>query len=214
MITATHSTPAGVVVEYFESLRWLAESARRATDLAQARRIAAMATILAVTAVEVFLNLWFRVLVDDRNDAKLKARLVSDLDKPMSLDQKLTEWPVRHFNQAFDLVAGAGRAFIDLKAVRNGIVHFKTSHETIQASNVIIHGLANTTHYDALNAASAERALSVAEGVVAEVMRLAGFDEVTANHALAAWIGKVGSARLDDPTSHGVAPWIVPHVQR
>ena len=88
--TPTYSTPAGVVVEYFESLRWLVKATSETADSNLARRLAAMCTILAVTAVEVFLNLWFRALVTDRRNAELQEAFGKDLERKITLQEKLS----------------------------------------------------------------------------------------------------------------------------
>lgn len=212
-INKTHSTPAGVVVEYFESLRWLAKSAEDATDDHQAHRIAAMAVIMAVNAVEVFLNLWFRVVATERNGGAQESQFGQDLARRISLEQKLMTWPTRHLEANLDLRHGAGKAFVELKRVRNSIVHFESSHDTVHTGTVILHGLADTSDYDGLTAASANEALTIAENLVTEIFRLAGFDDATIDHAAAVWIGKLPKAESDSVPQR-VAPWIAPHVQR
>jgi hypothetical protein len=212
-INKTHSTPAGVVVEYFESLRWLAKSAGEANDDNQARRNAALAVIMAVNAVEVFLNLWFRVVATERNGGAQENQFGQDLARRISLEQKLTTWPIRHLQANLDLRHGAGKAFVGLKRVRNSIVHFESSHDTVHTGSAILHGLADTTDYDGLTAASANEALTIAENLVTEIFRLAGFDDATIDHAATVWIGKRPKAESDSVPQR-VAPWVRPHVQR
>lgn len=173
-----------------------------------------MSTILAVTAVEVFLNLWFRVHATERGTNEIRDALVKDLEKRISLDQKLVQWPKRHLHTRLNLKAGPGKAFISLKSRRNSIIHFESSHETIHASNIIVHGLAETTEYDLLSARSAADALATAEELVAEVFRVAGFENEKLESALAAWIGKRESNLSVETTSHGVPPRLVGHVER
>jgi hypothetical protein len=209
----THSTPSGVVVEYFDSLRWLTQAAQAASDPKHARRLAAMSTILAVTAVEVFLNLWFRIRAAELNSEELQKAIVQDLEAKISLDQKLSRWPKTHLHAKLNVKSGPGGAFVSLKTRRNSIIHFESTHETIHASNIIIHGLADTTEYDALTAVSAVEALATAEGFIAEVFRLAGFDEAKTETALAGWTGRRGSHPSVEATSPGVPSWLAPHVQ-
>ncbi len=54
-----------------------------------------------------------------------------------------------------------------------------------------IQGLADTTVYDSLEVADAEKALEVAEGMVAELFRLRGMPETQIPGALHQWTGKV-----------------------
>jgi hypothetical protein len=100
--TPTYSTPAGVVVEYFESLRWLVKATSETSDPILARRHAAMCTILAVTAVEVFLNLWFRALVTDRGNAELQEAFGKDLESKAPLEKKLSQWPKKYLGSGID----------------------------------------------------------------------------------------------------------------
>jgi hypothetical protein len=208
---ATHSTPAGVVVEYFETLRWLANTARNAPSPTEARRSAAMSIILAVTAVEVFLNLWFRVYATERSNQEIKDEFFANLASKITLDQKLTQWPLLMFGKKLSSKSGPGGAFTKLKARRNSIVHFESTNDTVHASNIIIHGLADTTDYDCLNAKSAEEALQISEALISEIFRLADFDAETSLNAQVVW---TGSDPLGKPIAAGPAPWIAPHVSR
>lgn len=210
----THSTPSGVVVEYFESLRWLVLAANEASDPNHARRLAAMSTILAVTAVEVFFNLWFRIHATESGRTELQDALLADFERKITLDQKLADWPKRHLNSNINLKTGPGQAFVSLKARRNSIVHFESTHETIHTPGLIIHGLANTTEYDALSAVSATDALTTAEALVADVFRLAGVQAEKMDIALTGWIGKSVANSSVDATSAGLPPWLAPHVKR
>jgi hypothetical protein len=153
------STPSGVVAEYFESLRWLAKSAEETNDEGSARRLAALATISAVSAVEVFLNLWFRSYVAEQEDVDLEMALVKDLKERMPLDEKLSDRPARHFGTGLDLSKGPGREFVLLKDLRNSIVHFDSAHQTIHPPGMIVHGLADTSKYDTLSVPDARPTL-------------------------------------------------------
>lgn len=181
----TYSTPSGVVREYFECLRWLCREARGG-EVHHSRRLAAMATIQAVTAVEVFMNLWFRAFVEEQENEALHGALLRDLRAKTTLERRLATWPRRYLGERLDLRQGPGGDFVRLKNLRNSIVHFQTTHETVRAPQLIMHGLADTTEYDALNGSSAESALVIVEKLAAEIFRLAKFDAATSENALAA----------------------------
>ena len=200
-----------MVQEYFETLRWLNETAQLAASDALTRRAAAMTVIYSVTAVEVFLNLWFRVYAVERSDMAIRSAFDEGLSKKISLEQKLAQWPGLILNRKLNLKAGPGGAFVALKTERNSIVHFESTNDTLHASNIIIHNLANTSQYDALSAKSAANALETAEALVAEIFRIADFDDETSQHAQAIWIGKVQSGV---PIEKRPAPWIAPYVTR
>lgn len=75
----SHSTPAGIVTEYFETLRWTGQLAQTSNSLSETRRAAAMSVIYAVTAVEVFLNLWFRVYANEHTAQDVQAEFEQSL---------------------------------------------------------------------------------------------------------------------------------------
>jgi hypothetical protein len=207
----SHSTPAGVVTEYFETLRWLTLLAQTARSSTETRRAAAMSVVYAVTALEVFLNLWFRVYAIECTPQEVQAEFEQSLGSKVTLDQKLSKWPMLLLKKKMDLKVGPGGALMALKAKRNSIVHFESTNDTIHASNIIIHCLADTSEYDSLSAMSAVEAVATTEAFVLEIFRLAGFDDKTCEQAQAVWIGKqTASSSID----RGPAPWIAPHVTR
>jgi hypothetical protein len=185
------SSPNGVVWEYFSSLRETASLAGNAKSPDQARRHAAQAVIMSVTVVEIFFNIWFRVHVDQPQSHALCKELLDDLKRRVSLEKKLREWPEKFLERKLDLTFGAGLEFSKLKRLRNSIVHFTSSHERFEFENVVIHGLANISDYQALNAEVACWSVEVAERMVSEVFSLAGFSGDSIPHHLHAWIGKV-----------------------
>jgi hypothetical protein len=131
----TLSSPNSVVWEYFWSLRQLVSSAREAPSPQLSRQATALAVIMAVTVGEVFLNLWFRVRVEERHTKPQRDALLKDLAHPfLSLDGKLKQWPKRYLGQALDHSAGPGAAFMALKSIRNSIIHFARGTEG-QVSN-------------------------------------------------------------------------------
>jgi hypothetical protein len=97
---ATLSSPTGVVREYFCSLRQLVASAREAPSPQLSRQATALAVIMAVTVGEVFLNLWFRVRVEERHTKPQRDALLKDLAHHLPLDGKLKQWPKRYLGQA------------------------------------------------------------------------------------------------------------------
>ncbi len=186
----TFSSPNRIVWEYFISLRLLTQNAKQAPSAELARQAAALAVVTAVTVSEVFLNLWFRVRVEDRGDPEERKSLLKDLNSRASIQRKLERWPSRYLSAPLDLEAGAGGEFTKLKLLRNSIVHFTSSHESVEFAGITIHGLADTSDYDSLCADHAMWALQTAENLVAEVFRLAGYNEKEIPHALHVWAGR------------------------
>lgn len=190
-MTQTYSSPNRIVWDYFLSLRLLEENARKAASPELARQSAALAVIMAVTVVEVFLNLWFRVRVEERNIPGERESLLRDLSARISVDRKLKQWPKRYLTRTIDFEQGAGSELMKLKELRNSIVHFTSSHEGIDLAGVAIQGLADTTSYDALDGNAASWALRTAESFIAELLSAAGYAATDIPHVLHAWAGKV-----------------------
>ena len=90
--------------------------------------------------------------------------------------------------------SGPGEKFELIRDLRNSIVHFSSSHETFQHHSVSIHGLADTTRYDALSYESAKDALDAAEGILTEVFRLDNnIESERLPDLLHAWAGKIST---------------------
>jgi hypothetical protein len=187
------SSPNRIVWEYFEALRRLVVDSRDAEDESTRRQSAALALVMSVTVVEVFFNLWFRVRAEERHSPAEVALLISELGhpRPWSLDRKLRHWPKRYLGKELDLTQGPGAEFLKIKALRNSIVHFSSSHTTFEHDNVVIRGLADTTDYDELSFEKARSALFAAEDVIGEVFILAGIAPENVRHMLHGWAGRV-----------------------
>lgn len=184
------SSPNRIVWDYFLSLRLLAQNAKEAPSSELERQAAALAVVMAVTVGEVFLNLWFRVRVEEKAIAEHRDSLLKDLNSRAPLQRKLEQWPTRYLSAPLNLKSGPGLEFVNLKTLRNSIIHFTSSHESVELAGVRIHGLADTSAYDSLSSEQAIWALQTAEGLVAEIFRLAGVAEKEIPHALHSWAGK------------------------
>jgi len=157
----------------------------------EARQDAAIAVVLAVQCVEVFLNIYFRVLVSEREFSHAAERICRDLeDTRFGLDRKLKEWPKLVFGKKLSLGAGAGQQFVLLRNIRHRLMHFSSSHETLSVPGAEIHGLADTSVYASLSRDSAVKALHVAEDFLCEVFALRGISVENLPHALHSWTGR------------------------
>ena len=187
------SSPNRIVWEYFEALRRLVVESRDAESEATRRQSAALAVVVAVTVVEVFFNIWFRVRAEERHSPEEVALLVSELGhpRPWSLDKKLKHWPTRYLGRELDLKHGPGAEFMRVKSLRNSIVHFSSSHTTFEYENVVVRGLADTTDYEELSFEKARSALFAAEDLIGEVFALAGVAPENVRHMLHLWAGRV-----------------------
>ncbi len=187
------SSPNRIVWEYLEALRRLVIESREAEAESTRRQSAALAVVMAVTVVEVFFNLWFRVRAEERHTPEQVELLISELGnpRPWSLDKKLRHWPKRYLGKELDLNQGPGAEFMRVKSLRNSIVHFSSSYTAFEHENIVIRGLADTTAYHDLSFEKARATLLAAENIIEEVFVLAGVAPGNIRHALHAWTGVV-----------------------
>ena len=128
------SSPSRIVWEYFAALRRLVAQSRSAEGESERRQCSALAIVMSVTVVEVFLNLWFRVHAEQHHTSEAVAMLISELGhpRPWSLDKKLKNWPKRYLGNELDLSSGPGAEFMKIKDLRNSIIHFSSTHTTLR----------------------------------------------------------------------------------
>lgn len=178
-----------MVWSYFSALRRMCYQVEEHSSEGHRKEDAALCVITAVTVVEVFLNVYFRILISELPYKHAQERIQNDLTKQAPLDRKLKEWPEVVFGKKIDYGSGAGQKFMELKNLRNGLVHFSSTWETIEAPGTTIHGLADTSAFDSLGEHSAIQALRTAEEFLAEVFRLRGIKEAGIPGALHSWTG-------------------------
>jgi len=183
-----------MVWELFQALRRLCfrvTEVHATQDAAALRQDAAICIILAVQCVEVFLNIYFRVLISEPTFAHAADRISSDLQKTQfGLNRKIKEWPKLVFGRGLSLDKGAGQKFVALKNLRDALMHFTSSHEMIAIPGVEIHGLANTSAYESISVTSAIEALHTAEAFLCEVFALRGISSENLPRALHSWTGR------------------------
>tara|TARA_R110001583_G_C5523713_1_gene397835 strand:+ start:271 stop:852 length:582 start_codon:yes stop_codon:yes gene_type:complete len=164
---------------------------KQATDANIARQEAALAIVMAVNAVEVFLNLYFRVVVEEDGFEEHKSYLLGGINKRKGLDFKVKNWPRKILGNSVDLSKETGKEFYKLKELRNSIVHFTSSHDTVDlgGTGVIFKGLAETSSYNSLQYSHARNALDTSRRFVEQIFRLRGIEESLLPHALHSWCG-------------------------
>jgi hypothetical protein len=148
---------------------------------------------MSVTAVEVFLNMWFRVRVEESGNSANRISLLKDLTDRRSIEFKLRNWPKRYLGAELDLSTGAGAQFAEIKRRRNAIVHFTSTHETVEVGPYRLQGMADTTEYDILSHADAAPALKAARDLVAEIFRIAGLSPGQVARAMHGWTGTIAA---------------------
>ncbi len=178
-----------MVWSYFSSLRRMCDRIKEHDFDSDKREDSALCVITAVTGVEVFINVYFRILITEEPYKHAKTKIINDLERQISLDKKLKKWPKAVFNKNLNYGSGVAQQFIELKNIRNGLVHFSSTHETFQAPGYVIQGLADTSVYNSLNEHSAHRALVIAENFIGEILKLGGVKNEDISGQLQAWTG-------------------------
>lgn len=188
------ASPNRMVSELFEALRRLCVRVREAEssqDKSALRQDASVCIILSEQCVEVFFNVYFRVLISEAAYAHAVQEISADMARTTcGLDRKIKNWPEIVFGKRLPLDRGAGQEFVALKNLRHKLMHFTSSHETFSIPGVTIHGLADVSAYEALSAKSAIEALHTAEAFLCEVFILHGISQDNLCHALHSWTGK------------------------
>jgi hypothetical protein len=184
------SSPNGMVWSYFSALRRMCRNVIEHSSEKHKREDAALCVIMAVTVVEVFLNVYFRILISESPYKHAEEKIMADLQKKVGLDRKLKVWPNLVFGNEIDFGAGAGQKFMELKKTRNSLVHFSSTWETLKAPGVSIHGMADTSTFMSLDDQSAIHALEIAKEFLAEVFKLRGIKEAEIPSLLHSWTGQ------------------------
>ena len=196
----SHSSPNRIVWQFYEALRRSAVRARGA-DERHVQQEVAVSIFLAVTTVEVFLNVFFRLVVEEEGYREYKEQLLQDLLPPfLSLDKKIKQWPRQILGTQIDLDAGPGREFVDLKNLRNKLMHFTSTHETLKLPGFRVEGLPNTAVFDSLTVTYSERAVGAVEGFLQAVFGAKGLSVGSVSKNLHFWTGKVPTKESTDDT--------------
>lgn len=184
-------SPNRMVWQHFDALRRLADRSRAEPEEDHQKQDAMIAIGWAVAAFETFLNVFFRVVVTESPYHSHAGRILRDLERRASLEHKLTRWPLRVFGHGLDFAAPTGKAFLELKRRRDILLDFVSTHQTVQVDvSTRIDGLADIAAFETLNPDDASAAVDVAEGMVAEVLRLRGVEGGRLQDNLRLWTGK------------------------
>lgn len=189
----SYSSPNRMVWEFFQALRRLCGRIQVYESESEIRQDSALCVILAVNGVEVFLNVYFRVLVSESQYRDSYDRVIADLKNQVGIETKIKEWPGLVLGRDIDFASGVGQKFIELKKKRNKLTHFSSSHEKLDFQGVTIDGAADTSIYDAMTKETAFLALEVSEKFICEIFRLRGIEAEQVPHAMHAWTGKIPS---------------------
>jgi len=178
-------------VAAFEMLLREVELAQKARHDRASRRKAAICLHLAVLAVETFVNVYFRLLVAERQYAPHKEWILSDIAARKGIEYKLKQWPKALFGGEWDTAQGIGQRFEDMRKARNNLMHYRYEPQKVHILGTAVHGLTNISPYHGLGAAQAREFFTTMRDTIAELLRLSGKNEQEVPNALHAWTGLV-----------------------
>ncbi len=187
------SSPNRMISEYFKCLRRLVYHIANIKDVSEQKQYLTLCVFMAVSSVEAFLNIYFRIIVSEDEYSKHKQRVLKDLKSRKPLYYKLKNWPEDILGKTIDFQSDTLKRFDDLRNLRNKLMHFTSSHESIvvPGTKISIVGLADTSAYDSLTSVDEKAILGTAEGIVQEIFRLRGIPEIDIPYALQLWTGRV-----------------------
>jgi len=185
-----------IIWEYCECLREIIRDIEDMNEAKHIRRKIILCVFMSIAVIETFLNIYFRILAEKSDCPSCGDQTLKELNENMSLDRKIRTWPKRFFHKEIDFGQGIGQRFMKLKSLRNRLMHFQSSYDTLEIPGMTIQGLADTTSYDVLSKDVALESLSVAEGLIEEVFRLKGMSSDEIKHSVHGWIGKIPSNNL------------------
>lgn len=180
-----------MIWEYFACLREMVRQTQNGLDEKMIRRKVLPCIFLSIMIIETFINIYFRILAEETSCSSCREQTIKELDERVSLDKKIKTWPKRFFKKEIDFSKGIGQQFLKLKGLRNKLVHFKSSHETVNLPGIELRGMVDISAYDSLDSKVALESLVVAEEMLEEISRLNGMNVAQIGHAIHLWTGKV-----------------------
>ena len=197
------ATPHSIIWEYYECLRrQINRIPENENDRTQKQELV-LALFLSVSVVEAFINAFFRVVVEEEGFRIHRDRLLKDVEKRISLERKLKEWPKKVLGKRLDFDALNVKMFVDLKNQRNALMHFGSSHESIELPGpVYIHGLADMSAMKALSPPLAVEYPNVIRNFSYEIFSARGISRENLPHAFHQWFGEPPSNTMLHPTAY------------
>lgn len=190
------SSPNAMVWSTFRSLDRIAQEVENSEDKNYIKDKVAISLVLSVTVVETFLNMFFRILIENPKYQEHKEMVLNDLDlegneKRKGLKYKLNNWPNKVLNKNINFDKGVAKEFDEIRQKRNALMHFTSKYEPISIPGVEIKGLANTEVFDNLKKEDALKNALIARDFIGQVLTLGGTSEKELPHAMHHWLGIV-----------------------
>lgn len=196
------ATPHSLIWHYYECLkRQIRRVPPDASDAVQKQEIA-LALFLAVSVVEAFINAFFRVVIEEGDYRVHRERVLKDIERRVSLEAKIKEWPKKVLGRPLEPSAPSVKRFLDMKDHRNALMHFVSSHETIELPGpVYIHGMADMSAFETLSLESASEYPEIIRTFAFEIFAARGIAEDLLPHSFHRWFGEPPSNPALQPTS-------------
>lgn len=197
------ASPNSIIWEYYECLkRQIGRVPDDENDRTQKQELV-LALFLSVSVIETFLNAFFRVVVEEDGYKVHRERLLKDIEKRISLVAKLRQWPKKIFGKRLNFDNANVKRFIEMKIHRNALMHFVSSHESIELQGpVFIHGLADMSALGMLTLSVAKKYPSIIRNFSYEIFLARGIEEEHLPHAFHSWFGEPPSNTALHPTSY------------
>lgn len=180
-----------IVWSYFDIARNIAHEAEATSSDGVKRSKSAVVVLMAVAAVEAYINIFGRMWVEQVTEFDHAAQILDDIKNKKFITHKIKAWPKLFFGKGLDLSQGVGKDFLGLIEKRNRLMHFTSDYHTFQFENVTIKGLVDSTVFDSLTPKDAEEAIYIAEGFIEAWIRLQGLEEEHVKAATATWTGNI-----------------------
>lgn len=180
-----------IVWSYFDIARKITQEAAGSASDADRRSKSAVSVLMAVAAVEAYINIFGRMWIEQAPDFINAGEIIEDLNKRKPITHKIKTWPKLFFGKGLDLSAGIGQDVLELIEKRNRLMHFTSDYHTLQFENITIKGLIDITAFDSLAPKDAEEAIYIAEGFIEAWIRLQGLQENHVKSATASWTGNI-----------------------
>jgi len=180
-----------IIWEYYECLnRQIRRVPEDENDRTQKQELV-LALFLSVSVIETFLNAFFRVVVEEDCFKVHREKFLKDIEKRISLDAKLKEWPKKIFGKRLSFDNTNVKQFIDMKNHRNALMHFVSSYESIELPGpVFIDGLADMSALRMLTLPVAKKYPTIIRNFSYEIFLARGIQEENLPHAFHSWFGE------------------------
>ena len=186
-LNTTFSTPHGMVWNHVSCFETLLKELKTETDSNIINQKAALCLHLGILILESFMNIYFRLLVEEDKYSQFKNRILSEIKNRKSIDYKLKKWPSLFFNKKLTFENGIGRDLMKMKEERNSIMHFNYTYETIHLDSVTVNGLADTTFYHSLDYSKAQEYFQTSINAIKEILSFSGISEDKLPFLLQRW---------------------------